>query len=121
VNPSYKDICAIYQYLLNQANNDFEVVQTLESIKEGAEVNNGMAVGSALGVLAKNQLIERYDIAGSRMRGTRLLKPDILTSQIPIDRAVLEEKQRRDTEKLNSMIELSYSRQCRHKVSLGEM
>jgi len=28
VNPSYKDICAIYQYLLNQANRDFEVTQT---------------------------------------------------------------------------------------------
>jgi len=115
VNPSYKDICAIYQYLLNQANREFEVVQTLDGIKEGAEVKNGMAVGSALGVLARNGLIERYDISGSRMRGTRLLKPDILTSQIPIDRAALEEKNSRDTEKLNSMIEMCYSRQCRQQ------
>lgn len=115
VNPSYPDICSIYQYLLNMANADFEVRQTLEQIKEGADIKNGMAVGSALGVLVKNRLIDRFDIPGSRTRGTRLLQPNILTSQIPINRQALEEKEQRDREKLNSMIELCYSRQCRQQ------
>lgn len=115
VNPSYADICGIYQHLLNEANDEFEVRETLDQIKDGADIKNGMAVGSALGVLAKNRLIERFDISGSRAKGTRLLQPNILTSQIPIDRVALEEKDRRDREKLNSMIEMCYSRQCRQQ------
>ena len=115
VNPSYPDICNIYQYLLNEANEEFEITQTLDQIKEGADVKNGMAVGSALGVLVKNRLIERFDVAGSRAKGTRLLQPNILASQIPINREALEEKDRRDREKLNSMIEMCYSRQCRQQ------
>ncbi len=115
VNPSYPDICSIYQYLLNEANGDFEVRQTLDQIKDGAEIKNGMAVGSALGVLVKNRLIERFDVSGSRAKGTRLLQPNILASQIPINREALEEKNRRDHEKLNSMIEMCYSRQCRQQ------
>ena len=115
VNPGYADICNIYQYLLNEANTEFELSKTIDEIKEGANIKNGMAVGSALSVLAKNGLIERFDIAGSRSKGTRLLQPNILTSQIPINRAALEEKDRRDREKLNSMIEMCYSRQCRQQ------
>ena len=115
VNPSYSDICGIYQYLLNEANADFELSKTIDEIKEGADIKNGMAVGSALSVLAKNRLIERFDIAGSRAKGTRLLQPNILTSQIPINRASLEVKEKRDREKLNSMIEMCYSRQCRQQ------
>tara|TARA_B110000908_G_scaffold172745_1_gene242662 strand:+ start:2492 stop:4609 length:2118 start_codon:yes stop_codon:yes gene_type:complete len=115
VNPSYPDICSIYQYLLNAANQEFEVRQTLDQIKEGADIKNGMAVGSALGVLAKNRLIERFDIAGSRAKGTRLLQPNILASQVPVNRQALEEKNVRDREKLNSMIEMCYSRQCRQQ------
>ncbi len=115
VNPSYTDICSIYQYLLNQADNDYEVRMCLDEIKEGADIKNGIAVGNALGVLAKNRLIERFDIAGTRIRGTRLLRPDILTSKLPLDRATLEEKKSRDKEKLNTMIEMCYSRQCRQQ------
>ncbi len=115
VNPSYTEICKVYQFLLNQADDNFELRLSIDEIKEGAEMKNGMAVGSALGVLVKNRLIERFDIAGSRIRGTRLLQPDILTSQLPIDRAALEEKEKRDRDKLNKMVEMCYSRQCRQQ------
>lgn len=115
VNPSYSDICSIYQYLLNVANEEFEIRQTLDEIKEGSDIKNGMAVGSALGVLVKNNLIERFDISGTRAKGTRLLQPNILASQIPMNRQALEEKHTRDREKLNSMIEMCYSRQCRQQ------
>ncbi len=115
VNPSYSDVCGIYQFLLNSVNDDFELRLTLDEIKEGADIKNGMAVGSALSVLARNRLVERFDIAGSRAKGTRLLQPNILASQIPVDRRALEEKHERDREKLNSMIEMCYSRQCRQQ------
>ncbi|MFC5049954.1 RecQ family ATP-dependent DNA helicase [Rubritalea spongiae] len=115
VNPSYATICGVYQYLLNQADSDFEVHQTMEQIKDGADVKNGMAVGSALVALIRHGLIERFDVAGSRVKGTRLLKPDVLTSRIGIDREALEEKERRDSSKLGAMVELCYARMCRQQ------
>ncbi|MGJ8671636.1 RecQ family ATP-dependent DNA helicase [Rubritalea sp.] len=115
VNPSYATICSVYQYLQNQADPEFEVHQTMEQIKDGADVKNGMAVGSALVALLRHGLIERFDVAGSRAKGTRLLKPDVLTSRIGIDREALEEKERRDSSKLGAMVELCYARMCRQQ------
>ncbi|MFT5882228.1 MAG: ATP-dependent DNA helicase RecQ [Crocinitomicaceae bacterium] len=115
VNPSYATICNVYQHLQNQADGDFEVHETLDQIKQGADVKNGMAVGSAIGSLMRNGLVERFDVAGSRSKGTRLLKPEVLTSKIGIDRAALEEKERRDSSKLVAMVELCYARVCRQQ------
>ncbi len=115
VNPSYATICNVYQHLQNQADGDFEVHETLDQIKQGADVKNGMAVGSAIGALMRNGLIERFDVAGSRSKGTRLLKPEVLTSKIGIDRVALEEKERRDSAKLGAMVELCYARVCRQQ------
>lgn len=114
-NPSYVTICEVYQYLQNHADANFEIRETLDQISEGAAVKNTMAVGSALTVLIKNELIQRFDIAGSRVRGTRLLKPDVLTRDIGLDRYALEEKEKRDRDKLNSMVELCYGRTCRQQ------
>ena len=115
MNPSYQTICAVYQHLQNQADSEFEVLETLDQIKMGADIKNGMAVGSALTALMRHGLVERFDVAGSRAKGTRLLKPDILTSKIGIDRAALEEKERRDSSKLSAMVELCYARVCRQQ------
>ena len=115
VNPSYQSICAVYQHILNQSNSDFELHETLDQIKAGADVKNGMAVGAALGILIRHGLVERFKVNGSRVMGTRLLKPDVLTSQLQIDRVALEEKERRDKSKLASVVELCYSRQCRQQ------
>ena len=49
------------------------------------------------------------------MRGTRLLKPQVLTRDLRLDEAAIEEKDRRDREKLKAMIDLSYSRVCRQQ------
>lgn len=117
-NPSYKTICDIYQFLQNEADANFEIQQTLDGIKDGADVKNGMSVGSALGVLVKQGYIERFDIAGKRTKGTRLLKPNVISSQLQINREVLEEKERRDREKLDAMVQLCYGRQCRQQAIL---
>ncbi|SHJ81204.1 ATP-dependent DNA helicase RecQ [Rubritalea squalenifaciens DSM 18772] len=114
-NPSYATVCAVYQHLQNQADGNFEIRETLDQIAQGADVKNAMSVGSALGVLVKNGLIERYDVPGSRVRGTRLLKPDVLTSRIGLDREALEEKEGRDRDKLGAMVELCYARICRQQ------
>lgn len=52
------------------------------------------------------------------MKGTRLLKPDVLTQHLDIDRSALDEKDRRDHEKLDAMIRLADVRQCRQQAIL---
>ena len=117
-NPSYKTVCDVYRFLQNEADANFEVQRTIDDIKDGADVKNGMAVGSALSVLVRNGYIERFDIAGKRTKGTRLLKPDTLANQLQINQEALEEKERRDREKLDATVQLCYSRQCRQQAIL---
>ncbi len=114
-NPTAAVIRSIYQFLLSEADKDFEVHRTLDEIAEGADVKNAMCVGSALTVLARAGYIERFDVPGRRMRGTRMLRPDILTRQIELDEAAIEEKDRRDRDKLKAMVEMCYSRACRQQ------
>ncbi|MBC7979606.1 MAG: ATP-dependent DNA helicase RecQ [Armatimonadetes bacterium] len=118
-NPSSKVIRQIYQYLLNDADGNHEVFRTLEEIAENAEVKNSMAVGSALTMLAKGGFIERFDVQGRRMRGTRLLKPDLLTRNLVLDEGAIEEKDGRDREKLKGMVEMCYARTCRQQWILN--
>lgn len=115
VNPSYSTIAAVYQHLLNHADKEFELRQTLDEIKEGASVKNGMAVGAAIGALIRAGYVERFDIPQSRTKGTRLTQPNVLTRHLNIDRAALELKDKRDREKLHAMVELAYSKICRQK------
>lgn len=112
-NPSASTIRSIYQYLLNSADRDLEIHQTLEQIATGSAVKNSMSVGSALSTLVKSGVIERFDVPKRRMRGTRITRPDALASQLKLDEAAIEEKECRDRDKLRSMVEMCYSRTCR--------
>jgi ATP-dependent DNA helicase RecQ len=118
-NPTAASIRSIYQYLLNEADKEFEIHRTLDEIAEGADVKNAMSVGSAMAVLGRGGYIERFDIPKKRLKGTRLLKPDVFTSKLQLDEAAIEEKDRRDREKLKSMVEMCYSRVCRQKWILN--
>ena len=118
-NPTAAVIRSIYQYLLSEADRDYEVHRTLDEMAEGADVKNSMSVGSALSVLARSGYIERFDVPKRRMRGTRLLKSDVLARRIELDEAAIEEKDRRDREKLKAMVEMCYSRVCRQKWILN--
>lgn len=117
-NPGYATICNIYQFLQNDADENYEIRRTLKEVGEYAEVKNGIAVGSALGVLRKAGYVERFDIPGKRMKGTRLTQPHVLVSDLQIDRQALEEKERRDRAKLESMISLCEMNQCRQQAIL---
>jgi len=117
-NPGYPNICNIYQFLQNDADENFEVRRTMDEISVGAEMKNGMAVGSALGALIRAGYVERFDIPGERMKGTRLKRPDVLMSNLEIDRRALEEKEGRDRQKLDAMVQMCYGRQCRQQAIL---
>jgi ATP-dependent DNA helicase RecQ len=119
-NPSIDVIQSIYQALLNKANSQHEVEATIEDLTDYAGLKNSMAVSSSLGHLARAGYIERFDIPGKRVRGTRLLQPDVLTRHLKIDANALREKDRRDRSKLKSMIDLCYDEQrCRQQQILA--
>ncbi|MFZ4593523.1 MAG: RecQ family ATP-dependent DNA helicase [Verrucomicrobiaceae bacterium] len=117
-NPSYEQIRDVYQSLLNSADTSYEVQSSIEDIADRAGLKNSMCVSSALSHLARAGFIERFDIPGKRIRGTRLLQPKKLARDLKIDRVALEEKARRDRSKLKSMIEFCYADKCRQQMIL---
>jgi len=117
-NPGAAVIRDIWRWLRDEANGSGEVTRSLDDIADGVEVRNSMAVGSALSALVRAGYIERFDIAGRRIRGTRVLKPDVSAAELELDEEALEEKERRDRDKLRAMVELCYGRECRQEAIL---
>ena len=118
-NPGVEVIRDVYQALLNQADSAHEVQASIDDITDHAGVKNGMAVGSALSHLVRAGYIERFDIPGKRIRGTRLLQPNVLTRDLELDTDALREKDRRDRAKLKAIIDLCYDdKACRQEQIL---
>ncbi|MFP6882492.1 MAG: RecQ family ATP-dependent DNA helicase [Roseibacillus sp.] len=117
-NPGYGAICQVYQFFLGEADGQHEVHASIEEITEAVEVKNGMAVSSAISVLVRQGYVERFDVPGQRRRGTRLRRPEVQAGGLEIDREALEEKERRDRQKLQSMIGLCYGASCRQRAIL---
>ncbi len=118
-NPSVDIIRNVYQTLLNAADSNHEVQASIDEITERSGAKNSMAIGSALSFLNRNDYIERFDIPGKRIRGTRLLQPNVLTRDLKFDVDALREKDRRDRSKLKSMVELCYDdKACRQEQIL---
>ncbi|MCU0795307.1 MAG: ATP-dependent DNA helicase [Akkermansiaceae bacterium] len=114
-NPGVQAIRDVYRYLLAESDGEHEVRESIEEITEGAGLKNSMGVSSALAVLARAGYIERFDIPGKRLRGTRLKRPDIRAEALELDEEAIEEKERRDREKLKAMVEMCYARVCRQQ------
>jgi ATP-dependent DNA helicase RecQ len=118
-NPSVELIRNVYLLLRNLANEEGEIVRSIQDLAAHLnQENNEMAVHSAITILDRHGVIDRYDIPGKRVRGTRLLQRDLQPFQLPIDTAALREKERRDRAKLKAMVDYAYSRECRQKVIL---
>ncbi|MDA7896371.1 ATP-dependent DNA helicase [bacterium] len=115
VNPGAGMIRDVYQFFLNDADENYESHRTLDEVRDAIGAKNGMAVGAALGALMRGRWLERFDVPGMRAKGTRLLRPDVLTRDLTLDEAALEEKERRDREKLEKMVQLCYANTCRQQ------
>ncbi len=119
-NPTAEVIVSIYQALLNKADTQHEVEASIDDLTDYAGLKNSMAVSSALGHLSRAGYIERYDIPGRRIRGTRLLQPNVLARHLKLDAAALRDKERRDRGKLKAIIDLCYDEQrCRQQQILA--
>ncbi|MGB0326507.1 MAG: RecQ family ATP-dependent DNA helicase [Akkermansiaceae bacterium] len=115
VNPGAGMIRDVYRFLLSESDENYESHRTIDDIKDGIGAKNGMAVGACLSALARGRWIERFDVADSRRKGTRLLQPEVSAADLVLDEAALEEKERRDREKLEKMVQLCYANTCRQQ------
>jgi ATP-dependent DNA helicase RecQ len=117
-NPSVELIRSIYLLLRNMANEQGEIERSIHDLTARLGHDNEMAVHSAITVLDRLGVIDRYDIPGKRIRGTRLLQPNLQPLQLPIDVAALRDKEKRDKAKLKAMVDYAYGRECRQKIIL---
>jgi ATP-dependent DNA helicase RecQ len=125
-NPGRATVELTYETLRRLAAADAErcvrlsIDDLAEAVQKAAgEKVNPMAVGTVLSVLGRGKFIERFDIPGKRVRGTRLLHPDMPASELTLDWDALSEKRRRDEHKLNAIVQYAYARECRQKWILG--
>ncbi len=110
---------AYYQEVRRETDDKQELQLSLNEMAALLETNgNDMMLSSALHILDREGYIDRFDLPGRRVRGTRLLKPEVSGHQLKLDRAKLAEKERRDRAKLKLMIDFAYARQCRQQAIL---
>ncbi len=117
-NPPPTFIAQTYDMLRREANAQHELHISLHDMAELLGEKNDMMVGSALHILDRAGYVDRFDVPGRRVRGTRLLKPEMAGAQLKLDRAKLEEKARRDREKLKTIVDFAYSHVCRQQAIL---
>lgn len=104
-NPGAALIRSVYEQLRFEAGEDGEVLLSMDDLVDRMPDRvNPMAVSTAVSVLVRTGWIERFDVAGRRVRGTRILWPGKGASDIPLDEKSLLEKKKRDSQKLEAMI-----------------
>jgi len=115
-NPGKALIAEVFDLLCAESNENHEVRLSMDALCEkiGRKVNP-MAVSTSLSILSRHGWIERFDIPGQRIRGTRILQLGQSGDSLPIDKAALDQKAARDNERLQAVIEFAYSNQCRQK------
>jgi ATP-dependent DNA helicase RecQ len=112
-NPTPSVIRNLYAFLDHTADAEGEVRLSIEEISAKARADNGMQVSTALKVLQRMDVIERFDISGERIRGTRVLRRGLSPAALQIDEASLAEKLNRDTAKIDAMISYASAHGCR--------
>ncbi len=119
MNPGKSLIINVYSHLRQLCNVKQEVLISINDLSDKMKTANSMAVGNALIHLSRQGYVERFDIPGKRIRGTRLLNPEIRPHDLQIDTDALAEKNRHDHLKLESMLEYAQASDCRQVWILG--
>lgn len=117
-NPPLHLVRSLYNLLRFDCNPETHELQlTVDAMAErmGGKDVNPMAVGTALSCLIHAGAIVRFDVPGTNTKGTRVLDPARNFECLPIDAASLEEKARRDHEKIEAITRYSYSGGCRQQ------
>jgi len=113
-NPSPELISSVFRTLAANADqNTGQVSLTIKDISDLSGSENGMAASTAIGHLVRAGYIRRYDVQGQRMKATQILRYPPEGQGLELDLAALAEKERRDRAKLESVVALCYSDDCR--------
>lgn len=119
-NPSRTFIADLYELIRSHCSAEtHELLWTIDEMATRLHCKNSMSVGSALAALMRCRSIERHDVPGQRVKGTRVTNPDLRGSDLPIDADTLLEKEHRDREKLKAVTEFAYSSGCRQQWILN--
>ena len=96
-NPGKTLIAEIFDLLCAESDENHEVRLPVDNLCErvGRKVNP-MAVSSAISVLSRQNWIERFDIPGKRLKGTRIKQLGQSGRNLPIDGEALGIKAKRD-------------------------
>lgn len=115
-NPGRACITDVYRTLKRLANERQEIMMPLKELAEAVPgLSNEMALSSSLSLLVRARYVARFDIPRERIKGTRLLRPDVEPEDLDLDWDAIEEKERRDRDKLKGMLDLCYSNSCRQQ------
>ena len=114
-NPSAEFVREVYHQLLELKDESDEVKMSLQQLSEAAGSKNSMRMGSAMKLLGDIGLVERFDLPGQRIRGTRVLKKNVLPFQVELDEVALAEKERRDRSKLDAVVAYATGYGCRQQ------
>lgn len=115
-NPGMDVIIDTYDLLKNMADNSHEIKISLDKLREAFPYKvNPMAISTSVSILSRHNYIQRFDIPGQRIRGTRITNPKLFSHQIDLDAKALKEKEKRDRAKLKSVIQFAYGRSCRQQ------
>lgn len=113
-NPSSELIRAVYTLLREKASDQQELILPVNTLADTLRINN-MAASASLTLLSRHHYIERFDVPGQHVRGTRLLQPHLRAAQLSLDSQALMEKKRRDTAKLEAVATFCLSHTCRQR------
>jgi len=118
-NPPIDLVRRLYLLLGRVANEAGEIVMPMRDLAARLDSdNNEMAIRSALTILDRHSIIDRYDVPGRRVRAIKLVQRDLRPLELPLDVSALQEKEKRDRAKLKAMVAYAYGRECRQKMIL---
>lgn len=124
-NPRIAEIRAVYSAICAAAGSDGTASISIDDMADAANAAAGrkalssMSAASAVSLLKKHGFIERLDAPSGPGRLTRLIGPALPPSHIVFPPGMLEEKRRRDEQKLKDLLRFAYSRGCRQEWILG--
>ena len=117
-NPPIEFISETYELLRKEANQKHELQMSIKEMTARLGEDNDMMVSSSLHILDREGYIDRFDIPGQRVRGTRLLQPKLAGLELKLDVDKLREKERRDRAKLKLIVTFAYAQNCRQQSIL---
>lgn len=119
-NPGKELIAEVFDLLCAESDQNHEMRCSIDDLCEliGRKINP-MAISTSLSILVRHGWIERFDIPGQRIRGTRTRELGQSGNSLPIDKAALDRKASRDNERLKAVIEFAYAESCRQRWILN--